>query len=119
MNRSEIVIRIEMYKFRIRGRTMTMMASLSRKLISRLNCEWLFRSCLCSGSIEETSHATRRALCICFFLDAFVKLRNASVISVLPYVRVEQLGSHWTDFNEILYLNTFRKCIQKIRVSLK
>jgi hypothetical protein len=32
---------------------------------------------------------------------------------------MEQLGSHWTDFHEILYLNIFRKSLQKIQVSLK
>jgi hypothetical protein len=40
-------------------------------------------------------------------------------MSVLPYVRREQLGSHWTDFNEILFWNIFRKFIEKIHVSLK
>jgi len=32
---------------------------------------------------------------------------------------MEQLGSHWTDFREILYLIIFRKYIEKIKVSLK
>jgi hypothetical protein len=31
------------------------------------------------------------------------------VLSVCPSVRMEQLGSHWTDFREICYLGTFRK----------
>ena len=38
------------------------------------------------------------------FLGAFVKLRKATisfVMSVRPSVRLEQLGSHWTDFHEI------------------
>jgi hypothetical protein len=34
-------------------------------------------------------------------------------------VRMEQLGSHWTDFDEIWYLNFFRKYVEKIHVSLK
>jgi hypothetical protein len=34
-------------------------------------------------------------------------------------VRMEQLGSHWTDFHEIWYLNIFRKFVEKIQVSLK
>jgi len=34
-------------------------------------------------------------------------------------VRMKQLGSHWTDFHEILYLIIFRKSVEKIRVSLK
>jgi hypothetical protein len=28
---------------------------------------------------------------------------------VCPSVRIEQLGSHWTDFHEIWYLSTFPK----------
>ena len=36
------------------------------------------------------------------FLAAFAKLRKASVILTIS-VRTEQLGSHWTDFHEILY----------------
>jgi hypothetical protein len=31
----------------------------------------------------------------------------------------EQLGSYWTDFNEILYLSIFRKCVEKIQLSLE
>jgi hypothetical protein len=40
-------------------------------------------------------------------------------MSVCPSVRMEQLGSHWTDFHEILYFDIFRKYVEKIRVSLK
>jgi hypothetical protein len=32
---------------------------------------------------------------------------------------MEQLGSHWTDFYEILRFRVFRKFDEKIRVSLK
>jgi hypothetical protein len=32
---------------------------------------------------------------------------------------MEQLGSHWTYFHEILYLSIFRKYVEKIKVSLK
>ena len=38
------------------------------------------------------------------YLGAFAKLRKATidlVMSVCPSVRMEQLGSHWTDFHEI------------------
>jgi hypothetical protein len=34
-------------------------------------------------------------------------------------LRIEQLGSRWTDFHEILYLNIFRKPVEKIKVPLK
>jgi hypothetical protein len=32
---------------------------------------------------------------------------------------MEQLGSHWTDFYEILYLSIFRNSVDKIKFSLK
>jgi hypothetical protein len=32
---------------------------------------------------------------------------------------MEQLGYHWTDFHEMLYLRIFRKSVEKIQVSLK
>ena len=34
-------------------------------------------------------------------------------------VHVGQLGSHWTDFHEVLYLNASLKSVEKIEVSLK
>jgi len=30
-----------------------------------------------------------------------------------------ELGSHWTDFHDILYLSIFRKSVKKIQVCLK
>jgi len=36
-----------------------------------------------------------------------------------PPVRMEQIGSHLTDFHEILYLSIFQKSLEKIRISLK
>jgi hypothetical protein len=33
--------------------------------------------------------------------------------------RMEQIGSHWMDFHEILYFWIFRKSVEKIKVSLK
>jgi hypothetical protein len=32
---------------------------------------------------------------------------------------MEQLGSHWTDFHEFLYIKIFRKTVEKIQVPLK
>ena len=40
-------------------------------------------------------------------------------LSLCPSVRMEQLGSHWTDFHEILYLDILGKTVEKIQVSLK
>jgi hypothetical protein len=39
--------------------------------------------------------------------------------SLRPSVLMEQLGSHWTDFNEISYLSIVRKYVMKIEVLLK
>jgi hypothetical protein len=47
-------------------------------------------------------------------LGGFAKLRRETgvfFIPVRPSARVEQLGSHWTDFHEILYLQ-FNFCIK-------
>jgi hypothetical protein len=59
-----------------------------------------------------------------FFSDALSKLRKATfsfVMSVRLFVRpfsTEQLGSHWTDFYEIIYLSTCGEPVLKIQVSL-
>ena len=59
------------------------------------------------------------------FTDAFAKLLKASYLHrhvCTPYslsVRMEQLGSHWTDFLEIWYLRIFRRSVQKIQFWLK
>jgi len=62
---------------------------------------------------------------------AFVKLRKANIVSSClsvclyvcpldrPSVRVEQLGSNWTDFNEIWYFMGFIKSFEKIQCLLK
>ena len=57
-----------------------------------------------------------------WFLGAFAKLRKATitfVMSVCPSVRMEYLGSHWTDFHWIWYLSIFRKSLERIQVLLK
>jgi hypothetical protein len=49
-----------------------------------------------------------------------VKLRKAIisfVMSVCLSVRMEQFGSNWTDFHEMLYLGIFRELGEKIQVS--
>jgi hypothetical protein len=49
------------------------------------------------------------------FLGAFAKLRKATisiVVSICLSVRMEQLGSHWTEFDETLYLSFLRKSVQ-------
>jgi hypothetical protein len=51
-------------------------------------------------------------------LGAFEKLRKATISFVMS-VRMEQLGSHWTECLGILYLRIFRKSVEKIQVWLK
>jgi hypothetical protein len=56
------------------------------------------------------------------FLGAFANLIKVAVSFVVPVrlsVRVEQLGSHWKDLHEILYMSIFRKSGKKNIVSLK
>jgi hypothetical protein len=55
------------------------------------------------------------------FVGAFAELRKVTisfVMSVCLSVRMEQLGSHRTNFRSIWYLNIFRKSIEKIQVWL-
>jgi hypothetical protein len=57
-----------------------------------------------------------------FFLRRFAKLEKSAitfVMSVRPSVRVEHLGSHRTNFDELWYLRLFRKCVKKIQFSSK
>jgi hypothetical protein len=62
---------------------------------------------------------------VTYILGAFTKLRKATISSII-YVclsvclsfRMQQLGSHWTDFHETLYLSIFRKSVEKIQDSL-
>jgi hypothetical protein len=51
------------------------------------------------------------------FSGALANLRKATisfVMSVRLSVRVQQLGSYWTDFHEISYLSVFRKSVEKV-----
>jgi hypothetical protein len=45
--------------------------------------------------------------------------RSVCLLSVRPSVRMEQLGSNWTDFYEIWSLSIFQKPVKKIQNSLK
>jgi len=49
-------------------------------------------------------------VCVCV-LDECAILRIATFTSLSG--RMEQLGSHWTDFHEILYLSSYRKCVRE------
>jgi hypothetical protein len=59
------------------------------------------------------------------FLDVLAKLRKATISFVVsvrpsarPSVRMEQLGSHWTDFREIWQLYFSKNCREN-KVALK
>jgi len=55
-------------------------------------------------------------------LGAVTKLRKATigfVMSVRLSVRMEQLGSNWTDFHDTWYSSTFRQSVVKLQVSSK
>jgi hypothetical protein len=56
------------------------------------------------------------------FLSTFAKLRKATisfVISVRLSVCMEQLVSHWKNFNATWYLSVFGKSAENIQVLLK
>jgi hypothetical protein len=46
-------------------------------------------------------------------------MNKTSSLFVRPSVCMEQLGSYWTDFCEILYLSILRKFLDMIQVLLK
>ena len=59
---------------------------------------------------------------IILILGAFVKLREANInvaMSIRPFVRMEKLESHWTQFDEMWYVSFFREFVIKIQVLLK
>jgi len=51
-------------------------------------------------------------------LGAFAELREATLSFVMSVYPLEQFGSHWMEFLEILYLGNFRNSVEKILVSL-
>jgi len=68
----------------------------------------------------------QNALQIYSLLGAFAKLRKTTIgfvmsvcLSARPSVYMEQFGFYWTDFHEILYLNSFRKSVEKIQLLFK
>jgi hypothetical protein len=55
-------------------------------------------------------------------IGVHAEVRKATVsffMSVRRSVRMEQLGSDWTHFHEICYLDVFRSTVDKIQVSLQ
>ena len=76
--------------------------------------------------LSGATHTRTNYKCYRGYLGGFAKLRKATItfvmsvcLSVCPYVRMEQIVSHWTGFHEIWYLNIFRISVEKIQVFLK
>ena len=82
--------------------------------------------CMNLNSLNSTlrNHTAESRISSTFF-GAFAKLQMATIklrhvrLPVFMSVRMKQLGSHWTDFHEILYLRSFPISVKKIQVSLK
>jgi hypothetical protein len=72
--------------------------------------------CLLHSSLEIMTFVNRQLRFS--FLGAFTKLRKttiSSVMSVRQSVRVEHLGSHYTDFYEIWYLSVRQSLSRKLK----
>jgi hypothetical protein len=50
---------------------------------------------------------------------SFMSVRPSVCLSGRPAGGMEQLGSHWTAFDEVWCLRLFRKYVENIQVSLK
>jgi hypothetical protein len=82
----------------------------------------LYREIIAVCSEIHTKHINVRCGQNVEFLEAFAKFRKStmsSVVSVCPSIRIEQLGSNWTDFHEISYLSISGESVKKIQVSLQ
>ena len=77
-----------------------------------------FACCGCISKIPGYNFVPEWSL-----LSVFAKLWKASVTFVMSVhlsVRMQQRGSHWTDFHEVYYyLSIFLKSAEKVHVSLK
>jgi hypothetical protein len=75
--------------------------------------------CVCACALAFVCVCVRLPCQFCFSSFSQFCEKRLNLPHVYPFVRMEQLGSHWTDFHEIMYLNIFRKSIEKIQVSFK
>jgi hypothetical protein len=74
------------------------------------SCNFFFCVCVCV------------CVCVCFYARSrnCEKWQTAQLclficLYVRPSVRMEQLGSHWSDFHEISYFRILRKCRENLR----
>ena len=91
--------------------------------VTFLDSKWQGKIVLFLLSFKRNEvYSSKHFIHILYLLRAFVKLRKATfsfVMSVRPSVRMEQLGSHWTDSDESWYLSFSWKYVDKIQFSLK
>ena len=76
------------------------------------------------GTKYDKSFRYLLLLLLKLFLGVFAKFRKAAISVIISLcvclsVRMEQLGSHCTDFHDIRYSSIFRGSIEKIQVLLK
>ena len=70
----------------------------------------LLKTLLFLGAVAELPKAT-----IYLIMSVF----PSKYLSISVSIFIEQFRSHWTDFDEMLYLSFSRKSVEKIQVLLK
>ena len=78
---------------------------------------WLFHPNIILGQKYEFGTLSEKEIWIGFYARS-QNCEKRLLASLCLSVRMEHLGSHWTDFYEIWYLRSLRKCVEKIQVSL-
>jgi hypothetical protein len=86
------------------------------KFCSSLYNFWCTREIPMEFSLSYLSPFTRDIFIFILILSTVSRMPKASV---RLSVGMKQLGSLWTEFDEILYFSIFKKSVQKIQVSLK
>jgi len=69
--------------------------------------------------ITTTLFMLYRTIVVVFRLASKIANSDYQLRHVCPSVRMQQLGSHWKDFDYILNFSIFRKPAEKIKGSLK
>jgi hypothetical protein len=78
---------------------------------------FIVNSLLCYMSNSKESQTVSNKVTLIVFRRVRKTAKSECYIRyVCPSVRVEQLGSYWTYFHEIWYLNIFRRYFEKIQV---
>ena len=79
---------------------------------------------MCVALVIQHVQRMRRILWPVWLYNIFMRFHKIAksdkhLRHVCPTVRMEQLGSHWTDFHDILYLSIFWKSVDKRQFYLK